>query len=212
MIMPMTRTQPDAYLTPYLDALDEHGPDFGVTLWASPQAQRLRFDVMLQMCYFQGKRVLDVGCSRGDFAAHLIERGIAYQQFVGIDALCEVIEYAQQRELPQTTFICGDGLSQPTLLSHGQPQIVCLSGTLNTMTDQTALDLLQHAWQATQEVLLFNFLSDRVAPAAPPQEYPARRLDTTRLLDWAMQQTWAVQFRQDYFRFGHDATILMRKA
>jgi hypothetical protein len=33
-----------------------------------------------------------------------------------------------------------------------------------------------------------------------------------RLLDWALARTSQVAFRQDYFRHGHDATILMRKS
>ena len=49
----------DPYLDPYRDYHDEHGSDFGVTLWASPESQRLRFDVFTQMCFMTGKRVLD---------------------------------------------------------------------------------------------------------------------------------------------------------
>ena len=57
------------YLTPYKDWIDSHGPCFGATLWASPESQRLRFEVLTQMLYLPGKRILDAGCSRGDLAA-----------------------------------------------------------------------------------------------------------------------------------------------
>ena len=64
---------------------------------------------------------------------------------------------------------------------------------------------------ATGETLVFNFLSDRASQEAPQQTDPARRLPTLKLFDWALQQTPSVRLRQDYFRFGHDATIVMRK-
>lgn len=103
-------------------------------------------------------------------------------------------------------------MADPRLLTLGQPQIVCISGTLNTMTQQQAAGLLGAAWAAASESLLFNFLSDRAGPEAPAQTGPAYRLNTLGLLDWAMSQTPAVAFRQDYFPHGHDATILMQKS
>ncbi len=89
--------------------------------------------------------------------------------------------------------------------------MVAISGTLNTMDDDEVKRVLEAAWDAAGETLIFNFLSDRAGPKAPPQLDPARWLDTTLLLEWATGKTWAVQFRQDYFPHGHDATVLMRK-
>ena len=90
--------------------------------------------------------------------------------------------------------------------------MICLSGSLNTMTDEQVFKALDSAWAATAEALVFNFLSDRTTVSRQRQALgPARRLDTLRLLDWAMGQTGAVLFRQDYFKAGHDATIVMRK-
>jgi len=79
------------------------------------------------------------------------------------------------------------------------------------MTDQQVRALLTAAWRGVGETLLFNFLSDRCGPNASPQAYPARRLDTLALLDWALNQTHRVILRQDYFPNGHDAMIIMRK-
>lgn len=199
------------YLNPYREAHGRHGSSFGVTLWASKYSQERRFEVVTQMCFLTGKRILDAGCSRGDFAAFMLERGVEYGRYVGIDGLCDVIEYAQSRGLRHAEFYCGDILQQPDVLRTGDPQIITISGTLNTMTDDAAMAVLDAAWPAAGETLIFNFLSDRVGPEAPPQEYPSRRLPTLKLLDWALAQTPDVQFRQDYFPHGHDATIMMRK-
>lgn len=164
------------------------------------------------MVSLAGKRVLDAGCSRGDLAMFLLEKQSPYERYIGVDALGQVIAYATQRALARCEFHCGDFVADPKLLSIGDPQVICISGSLNTMTHRQVMRVLKSAWAATSESLLFNFLSDRAGQGAPPQSGPARRLDTLKLLDWATRQTWAVVFRQDYFPQGHDATILMHKS
>lgn len=201
-----------SYLQPYHSAHLDHGSGFGVTLWASERSQQLRFRVMTEMVFLMGKRVLDAGCSRGDLAAYLVQKDVPYASYIGVDAVEPVVSYAMQRGLARSEFVAGDFVSDASLLSMGQPQVIVISGTLNTMSDEMALRLLEQAWLATGETLVFNFLSDRASEQAPTQTSPARRLPTMQLLDWALRQTPSVRMRQDYFRFGHDATIVMRKA
>ena len=202
----------DEYLDPYRRSHARHGADFKVTLCASPRSQARRFEVFTRLCKLEGKRILDAGCSRGDLAAYLAERKIAYASYVGVDALPEVVKFAAGRGLERCTFHCGDCLRDPAVLSLGQPEVICFSGTLNTMkSDAQVYRVLEAAWAATGQTLLFNFLSDRVGPGAVPQLGDVRRFDTMRLLDWALKRASQVAFRQDYFRHGHDATILMRK-
>lgn len=199
------------YLEPYRQSHARHGAEFPVTLWASPQSQELRFRVFTEMCFLAGKRILDAGCGRGDLAAYLWHRQILYERYIGIDALEEVIVYARSRNLPRAEFHAGDILLDPTVLRIGQPQVICISGTLNTMTLEAATQVLENAWAAAEETLLFNFLSARCAAAAPRQEEPVHRMDPLYFLDWALKKTSQVQFRQDYFPHGHDATICMSR-
>lgn len=200
-----------SYLTAYREAAREHGSEFAATLWASEATQQLRFKVFSEVCYLPGKRILDAGCSRGDFAAYMARREIDYERFIGVDAVCEVIDYAQTRNLPRADFYCGDFVARPRLLTTGQPQVVVFSGSLNTMALDTALGVLEAGWGAASQTLLFNFLSDRATDKAPKQTGPAHRLNTMVLLDWALGQSDRVAFRQDYFPHGHDATIRMDK-
>ena len=201
----------DAYLQPYHAAQARHGNTFEATLWANPKTQKLRFDVFAEIVDFTGKRVLDAGCSRGDFAAYLTEHGIAYDTYVGVDGVPDVLDYARQRRLPDATFVHGDFVKHPDLLATGDPDIIAISGSLNTMDPPVAMRVLEGAWDAAGEALIFNFLSDRASKRAVPQAHPARRLPTLELLKWAFAQTAAVRFRQDYFTAGHDATILMSR-
>ncbi len=202
---------PDDYLAPYRDAQDDFGNEFGVTLWANTRSQQRRFKVFTQMCYLPGKRILDAGCSRGDLADYLIGQAVEYESYVGVDGLPEVVDYANKRGLPRAEFHAGDFVADPSLLSIGRPQVITISGTLNTMGDETAMKLLNAAWDACSETLLFNFLSSRCTTDRREELGPARRLDPVKYLDWAMRRTPAVQLRQDYFKRGHDATIKLCK-
>ena len=202
----------DDYLQPYRDAVTRYGSGFDATLWATPRTQAVRFAVMRAMVPLEGKRVLDAGCSRGDFAAYLEEAGVDYERFIGVDGVEEVVGFARERGLARSEFVAGDFVKRPELLATGEPDVVTISGTLNTMSLGVATAVLEGAWAGCREALVFNFLSDRADRKAPRQEYPARRLPLMTLLDWSLERTWDVQLRQDYFPFGHDATILMRKA
>lgn len=201
----------DAYLDPYRDAALRYRDNFGVTLWASERSQRRRFEVFTETAYLPGKRLLDAGCSRGDLAQFLVDSHIDFAAYVGIDGLPSVIDHANARRLPNCTFVHGDFVADPSLLATGDPQITLISGTLNTMTDAQVDAVLESAWQHASEALLFNFLSDRCTAKAPSQDDFARRMDTLRLIEWAVGKTPAVAFRQDYLAHGHDATIMMVK-
>jgi len=201
----------DNYLSPYVEAQQEFGSDFKVTLWANERTQKLRFKVFTEMLFMTGKRVLDAGCSRGDMAQYLLEHEMPYGRFIGVDGLPEVIDYANGRGLRDAEFHAGDFVTDPSLLKIGDPQVIAISGTLNTMEGDMAIELLEAAWASASESLIFNFLSDTVSPSAPRQKPPALRLPTLRILAWAMERTPCVCLRQDYFSYGHDATILMRR-
>lgn len=202
----------DNPLDPYRAAVEKHGPSFDVTLWASRKSQRLRFKVIAQSVYLSGKRILDAGCSRGDLAAFLIKHRVAFEKYIGVDGLPGVIDFARGRGLERCAFHTGDLLEDAALWKIGDPQVVVISGTLNTMNDGQVERVLNHAWEAASQTLVFNFLSDRHGPKAPEQHWPARRLSTMKLVDWALSKTYDVTLKQDYFRQGHDATIVMKKA
>ena len=199
------------HLEPYRKALDRFGAGFRATLWASREAQHLRFDVMTGMADFEDRRIIDVGCGLGDFAAHLLDRRIRYRSFIGIDAFSEMIDQARQRELANARFEAIDLVAKPDRLADFPADFVCISGTLNTMDDETARGLIRSCFEHAEEAVIFNFLSDRPHDRWKGRDLtPARRFDTVAWIDWALSLSSRVVFAQDYLD-GHDATICIRR-
>jgi len=203
-------THAEDYLRPYREAIKRHGAGFESTLWSSPEGQRRRFDVMIDLAGLEGCVILDVGCGRGDFAQRLIERGVKFERFIGIDALPEVIAAAQAQNLPRSEFRLGDALTDPSMLRTTEADFICFSGSLNTMDEPCARRLVQLAFEAAARGVVFNFLSDRPHERWADQPLaPARRFDTLAWVNWSLDLTSRVTFTQDYLD-GHDATIMLR--
>lgn len=206
----MTDPRDKAYLQPYSEAVKLFGAGFEATLWNSPAAQVLRFDVMIDLAGIGQARVLDVGCGQGDLAVRLLERQVPIRAYVGLDAMPEMIESATRRNLPGCRFVTGDAVADPSLLGAGEPDFTCFSGTLNTMDDRTARKLIADAFAAAAKGVVFNFLSTRHHPRfAGRDTTPARRRDPVGWLDFALGLSSRVAFTQAYLD-GHDATIVVR--
>ena len=200
----------EKYLKPYREAMQQFGPGFQATLWNSRESQVLRFDVMIDLAGFDDCVVLDAGCGPGDLAARLIERNVAFTRYVGIDAMAEMIETAQARQLARCEFRVADLLSVPAVLGDVEPDYVCISGTLNTMDEDAARRLVSAAFDAAAQGVIFNFLSDRPHSRFDGKDLtPASRFDTVRWIDWAMGRSSRVSFTQAYLD-GHDATIMIQ--
>ncbi len=199
----------DTYLNPYREAIQRFGPSFKATLWGAEETQRLRFDVIADLAAFGDCHIVDAGCGRGDLAQYLHQRSILFRKYTGIDAMEEMINVARERELPRCDFQVADIVSDPMLLVDLKPDFVCFSGTLNTMEETTARDLVRVAYDASAQGVVFNFLSDRFhARWADSDLTPAHRFNTLSWLDWAMSLSSRVSFTQSYLD-GHDATILI---
>ncbi len=199
------------HLKPYVDAMAAHGPGFDATLWRSPAAQQARFEVAVQMLPCGGMRVADLGCGTGDLASFLLERGLAPAAYLGVDAQQEMVDAAQRAaDLDVETSFQVVNLAEGTgPLAAWKPDVCVISGTLNTMTQQLAIDVVGRAFEASRVGVVFNFLSDRPHERfAGKDTSPASRFATIEVLDWCLSTTPRVQLRQDYLD-GHDATIAM---
>lgn len=198
------------YLQPYREAVRHFGGGFDATLWTSRDAQILRFDVMIDLAGFEQATILDAGCGPGDFAAHLHQRCVPFARYIGVDAVPEMIDAANRRGLDRCTFCLADLVHDASPMCGVQADFVCISGTLNTMDEPMARTLVEKAFDAAAQGVVFNFLSDRAHRKWKDKDIgPARRFDTAAWVAWAMGKSSRVTFTQDYLD-GHDATILLR--
>lgn len=199
------------YLDPYRDAVDRFGPSFEATLWANERFQTIRFQVFCSLYDFTDTTIIDAGAGDGALARYLHEQAIRYRWYLGLEAMPEMAERAASLAPPNATHRVADFATDPTAfaLDGAVPSVIVFSGSLNTFTQRLALETLDRAWAATGDALLFNFLSTRTDKARSSGDTgPANRFDPLALLDWAMEKTPSVAFRQDYLR-GHDGTIAM---
>lgn len=205
---------PPRYLKPYVEAARRHGGSFEAQLWRSRDAQTIRFDTILAMVgteAWANARVLDLGCGRGDFAAHLAERGVRIGQGLGIEAVPELLQAAQERGLGGWTFASGDFVADRTVIEAASPDLCVLSGSLNTLSPRQARAVVERALAASRIGVVFNFLSDRNGRSASEDLRPARRFNTLGMLRFAFRRSPRVAFRQDHLD-GHDATIWIGRA
>ncbi len=202
------------YLAPYHEAVDRFGASFEATLWASKDAQGKRFGVMAEMVDLSGRVIVDAGAALGDFAVYLAQREIPYERYIGLDAMESVVEEANKRGVPRAKFVTSDFVAHPEDYVHAasprEPRVITFSGSLNTLELEQAQRVLDDAFDAATEAVIFNFLSTHFVHAHRAQTGPARRFDPLAMLAWAFEKTPNVRFRQDYLD-GHDATIALFK-
>jgi SAM-dependent methyltransferase len=195
-------TQP--YLEPYRQAASRHGDRFPSLLWASPRTQAARFDAMSRLADMHDRRVLDVGCGRADLLDFLLERRIDPAEYIGIEAVDELVGAALRKRLPRSQIIQGDFVRDPRRLEVGADVLV-FSGSLNTLEPAQFEISLKQGWEAAAEVLVFNFLA-------------AAHIASAQWLRWhraqhvlAMMRSWSSEVRmlEDYL--DGDCTIALWK-
>ncbi|MCB9847888.1 MAG: class I SAM-dependent methyltransferase [Phycisphaeraceae bacterium] len=199
------------YLDPYREAVDRFGPSFEATLWANERYQSIRFQTFTGLFDFTDATIIDAGSGDGAFARALHEMGIRFRRYTGLEAMPEMVERARSMAPPNAEFRVCDFATDPSafVIDGSAVDAVVFSGSLNTFTPALARQTLGRAWDAGPGALLFNFLSSRTHKArAGGDTGPAHRFDPLELLDWALEKTPSVAFRQDYLK-GHDATIAM---
>ena len=157
----MSQQQHPDYLVPYLRAAEVYGSGFRSLLWASPDTQAARFDAVCRLVDLTGATVLDVGCGRADLLDFLARRGVAFAEYLGVEAVPELASAAEAKAVVSPTpahIIRGDFVREPVKLFVGA-EVVIFSGSLNTADDATFYGTLLRAYEAAAEQLVFNFLS-----------------------------------------------------
>lgn len=202
------------YLEPYREAVRMHGPGFEALLWRSHEFQRRRFEVLAEVARPKGRVLADLGAGRGDLLEYLKGIDQAPLRYVGVEGIGELVEPAQKR-LPESQWVVTDFVKDRELfvqlVDEHQARVLVFSGSLNTLDEGTALEVLDRAWDAVHAceggVLAFNFLSS-AGRKRRESTGPANRFSSGRVFKWAQRASGRMLFRQDYLG-AHDATVAL---
>jgi SAM-dependent methyltransferase len=191
-------------LVPYLEAATQHGGGFRSLLWASPKTQRARFAVIARAIIVDRRIILDAGCGRADLLGYLLKQGVAPAEYIGLEAVEELARAAEERRYERARIVRGDFVREPLRLCMGAEAII-FCGSLNTLRDPEFYATLRHAFMATGEDLVFNFLSS-AALAGKLYLFWRTPADVER---FARTLTGRVDVYEDYL--NGDCTIALRK-
>ena len=194
-----------SYLEPYVLAAQKHGGSFRSLLWASPQTQAVRFAALTSLADFRNKTILDVGCGRADLLDYLVDRGIEVDHYLGLEAVDILADAAEAKHHPRCTILRCDFVRDPACMAVGA-DIIVFSGSLNTLDKNVFPVVLQAAYAAAEEQLVFNFLNSPIlAHAVYLTWHPVREV-----LLWARTLSPDVKYLENYL--PGDATVRIRKA
>lgn len=208
------------YLRPARNAVNIHGTSFESLLYFNQDAQKKRFQTLTASVDFNHRKIADLGCGRGDLLDWNRRMNINYSAYIGVDGIEEYIDHCnnntQQQSIPDANFMLADFVAEKDifkqLVDEHKVDTLVFSGSLNTLSEQTAKDVLQRAWNSIKHhsgyVLAFNFLSQIEGEKANNIVTDLTRLGTMSMIEWALRETPLTFFCQ-YYLAGHDATIVM---
>ena len=133
-------------------------PDYSVLGWESEEAQRLRFEILVDSVDLTGKSLLDVGCAMGSLLEYLKEKDIRCR-YTGVDILQSMIDEAKRKKL-DGEFFCAD-LFQNNIFEKKSFDVLYASGIFNLNLDNNLEflhDAMQQFCELTRETVVFNLL------------------------------------------------------
>ncbi len=178
---------------------DHRGLGFG-----NRSSQEKRFEALLALGDFEGRRILDVGCGFGDFLAFLLDRGIE-PRYTGIDVCAPMVDRCEERFHGAGRFLVADALAyQP----DGPYDYVVASGIFGLEAPgarERIRPTLQRLFDWSRIGASANFLSAQSPKPAAARVY----VEPREILEIAFALTPSV--RLDHSYLPNDFTIHLDK-
>jgi hypothetical protein len=193
-----------SYLTPYVEARRRHKSGVRSLLWEDRRAQEVRFAAILRNCPLGGLHVLDVGCGRGDLLRYLETRDVFPARYTGIEAHGAGGPFRPRSRRTPSSLLVADFVETPDALRVGADAVV-FSGSLNLLTSRQFYGVLNAAWAATRQWLVFNFLDSPALAGAAWLKWHRR----CPVLGFAERSARFVAMDRTYEE--GDCTVVMRK-
>jgi len=189
----------------YRKSLETHTNEARIVDWGSPESQRARFDVLVQVGPLEGASALDVGCGLGALAGYLRERGLNVD-YTGLD-LSEAMTAEAVRRRPFATFVTGEVL---TWRPEARFDYVLSSGIFNRTLEDNAgyiRETLRRMVELARCAVAVNFLSTYADRRyIGPESYLS---SPEEIFTLARSLVKRVTLRHDYLE--HDFTVFLYK-
>ncbi len=202
------RRRPDV-VRHYERLLREHGATAHGMEWKDEASQRLRFDVLCEVCGLEGRTLHEVGAGAGHLVDHLAARGIG-AHYSGSDVAPAMVEAARARH-PDHEFAVGDLFDDHRPEAH---DVVVASGVFNVRMDESdeawgeyVREAVRRMWRRCRVAIAFNLMSDHV-DFRKPILYHA---DAGEMLDFCRRElSRYVVLRHDYPLYEYTIYVYRR--
>lgn len=187
----------------YSNRYRELGDSIRTLGWGSTEQQRYRFAMSLSLLgNTAGKKIVDVGCGFGDFFRFLIESGVEFESYLGVDINEDLLGQARQKcNDPRATFERINILTEPPAEPLGD--ILVMFGILNfhlkekmNNLDYTRL-FVKNAFSLARDRLIFDFISTHRTPSYPAEDFIYYH-DPVEILAFCFELTPRVSLKHDY--------------
>ena len=174
--------------------------------WGSEASQIRRFEVLNEVAELGRRTVLDVGCGLGQFAEFMIDRGIVFDDYVGVDATPELIARASGRYggspfASRMRWHVGDARKLDDVVGPETFDVVVASGLLYLHEYDDMLTIVRALYDRARVAVALNSLQPPFAPQGQFAYGPGILGAVAEMLD----APYVV--RSDYAR--HDVTMYM---
>ena len=134
--------------------------DSPAAIQMSSEGQEFRFKKLLDIGCLEGRRILDIGCGRGDFYPYL-KKSVDDVKYTGVDIVPDLVQLANNK-YPEARFLCKDLIEE---LWDEKFDYIFISMVFNHKLDEMhdlMKVLLKRSFNMCSIGLGFNFVSSYV--------------------------------------------------
>jgi SAM-dependent methyltransferase len=201
----MHSSQPEHAARWYEDKVRRFGYDHRGLGFRNRSSQEKRFEALLSLGDFAGRRILDVGCGFGDFLAFLVERDV-HPLYTGLDVCEPMIERCEERfPAGAGRFVAGDVLDHEPDQPYDYVVASGLFGLDSPGVRERIVPTLERMFAWCRIGAAANFLSARYAKQVEGRIY----IEPGKALEAAFALTPAVRVDHNYL--PNDFTVHLYK-
>ncbi len=193
----------------YKDKIKDDNEDFEIHGWESDEAQRERYDALINNVSLEEKSFLDVGCGTGALFRYIKAKNISCD-YLGVDALVGMVNIAKSRS-SDGVFLHLNIDDEVLPFCEECFDVIYSSGIFNLNYGNNELfirGIIEKLFPITSETLVLNFLSDKSKNKEDKYFYT-----NTESIDFILKKS-KIEFKSRRFienYLDNDFTLILEK-